>query len=437
MKRRNRALAWLTPGAGIVVLLSGVPVANAQAPQAVDRWVARNAVPLATIDPAAPLDDLATLRRPVGNAAIVGLGESIHGTAEETALKLRTLRFLVERMGFRSIAWEEDWTMGLKINEYIRTGKGDADALAKEMSFQYRTRPVADVLRWLRDYNAAHDDKVQFVGVEYYYTRPMAYDAIDAYVAKVAPERLPELREHLAAIKPSTEDMQEYATWYDKEVKDKRPYVRHAHRVRELVEQLPHGRGDREHALALHHAQQIESFYVHFTLEFNEQNAYRDAHAARNLKWWRAYSGGDKVVYWAASAHTANMPELHITAPEGQDFRYPTAGSHLRRWYGRQYRSLGFTFDHGTVSGGPGQTITLPPPDPDWIERPFGTVGAAQFVLDLQAPAPAPVRAWLNAPARTRGLAHLGPGSYTTGGSLAQWFDVIVHRQQVTPAHPA
>jgi hypothetical protein len=28
-------------------------------------------------------------------------------------------------------------------------------------------------------------------------------------------------------------------------------------------------------------------------------------------------------------------------------------------------------------------------------------------------------------------------GSYMTGGTLAQWFDVIVHRQVVTPTHPA
>lgn len=32
----------------------------------------------------------------------------------------------------------------------------------------------------------------------------------------------------------------------------------------------------------------------------------------------------------------------------------------------------------------------------------------------------------------TRGL----PDAYTDGGSLRQWFDVVVHRQSVTAAHP-
>jgi erythromycin esterase-like protein len=36
---------------------------------------------------------------------------------------------------------------------------------------------VADVLSWLREYNARRADKVQLVGVEYYFTRAAAYDA--------------------------------------------------------------------------------------------------------------------------------------------------------------------------------------------------------------------------------------------------------------------
>ncbi|WUI01521.1 erythromycin esterase family protein [Spirillospora sp. NBC_00431] len=437
MNRRTHALAWLAPGVGIAVLLGGAPTADAaQVSRPVDRWIARHAVPLATADPSAPLDDLTSLRRSVGDAAIVGLGESVHGTAEETALKLRALRFLVERMGFRSIAWEEDWTMGLQINDYVLTGKGDPGALVRDMSPQWRTKEVEDVLRWLRGYNAARPakDKVRFVGVEYYFTRPAAYDAIKAHVAKTAPGRLAELARH-RSVRPWTPDMLEYTGWYRENVRDKHSYIRHARQVYELVRSLPDG--GREHALALHHARQIVSFYEHFVLEFNEANAYRDAHAAKNLAWWRGFGGGDKIVYWGASAHTADAPELHVTAQDGEDLRYPTAGSHLRRRYGQRYRSIGFTFDHGSALLGPGQAIKLARPAPNWFERRFAAAGTAQFVLDLRSPAPAPVRRWLDAPATTRGLPHFGPGSITTGGSLSRWFDVIVHRREVTPARSA
>jgi erythromycin esterase-like protein len=42
--------------------------------------------------------------RSVGNAEIVGLGESVHGAAEELALKHRTLRFLPRPSAFPSCA---------------------------------------------------------------------------------------------------------------------------------------------------------------------------------------------------------------------------------------------------------------------------------------------------------------------------------------------
>jgi hypothetical protein len=48
------------------------------------------------------------------------------------------MRLLVERMGFRSVAWEEDWTTGLQIDQYIRTGKGDLDALVKGLPHRRR-----------------------------------------------------------------------------------------------------------------------------------------------------------------------------------------------------------------------------------------------------------------------------------------------------------
>jgi hypothetical protein len=184
--------------------------------------------------------------------------------------------------------------------------------------------------------------------------------------------------------------MPEYVDQY-MGVTDKQPYIRHAHEVYRLVAGLPHPAGDRAHALALHHARQIVSFYEHYDLPINDQNIYRDAHAAQNLRWWRQWTG-DKVAWWAAGAHTANAPDLRIAVPPGPDWRYPTAGSYLRRWYGHRYRSIGFTFDHGTVGLAPAETFAMPPAAADWFEHPFAGIGHDQFAVDLRAPVPPPVR---------------------------------------------
>ena len=138
----------------------------------------------------------------------------------------------------------------------------------------------------------------------------------------------------------------------------------------------------------------------------------------------------------AASAHTANAPRLRVAVPPGPFWRYPTAGSYLRHWYGQRYLSIGFTCDHGTVSLGPEGTVAVPPPAPGWFERPFGQAGLDQFALDLRTPAPPPARSWLHSPLKTRGFPDRGPGSYMAGGTLAQWFDVIIHRQELSPTQP-
>ncbi|MEU0990747.1 erythromycin esterase family protein [Streptomyces sp. NPDC005953] len=83
-----------------------------------------------------------------------------------------------------------------------------------------------------------------------------------------------------------------------------------------------------------------------------------------------------------------------------------------------------------------------PVPPPDYAEAVLGSAGHDAYLLDLRSGVPpAGVWRWLTAPARTR---LVGPGydpaddraHQLSGGSLAQWFDAIVHWRKVTPARP-
>jgi erythromycin esterase len=414
---------------GLVLTVGVAPAAQAAGSPSVGDWLRRQAAPITSIDPAAPLGDLAVLRPMVGDARVVGLGESTHGAREEILLKHRTLRYLVEELGFRSIAWEEDWTVGLEVDRYVR-GAGELEPVLAKMATTWRNREIAAVLRWLRDYNAGRADKVRFVGVEFFATGHAAYDAVAAHVAEVAPERLPAMERHLRALRPDTADIGRHVQWYYGAT-DKRPYVRHARQLYELVERLP------RHDRALHHARQILSFYEYFASE--DMAGYRDRHAAANLRWWRARTG-DRIAYWAATPHTANAPGLTIVTPSGPALRFDAAGSYLRRWYGRQYTSIGFTFDRGTLNDAAGRPARVPSPPRRWADSAFGAVKPPQFAVDLRGETPPAVRAWAQGPARVRVVGDYDPAApakhYMSGGSLAQWFDVIIHRQVVSPPTP-
>ena len=412
------------------VAVSPAAQAGARDDRAVAQWAQRRSTTLTTVDPAAPLTDLRHLSAAVGDAKIVGLGEATHGAAEITGLKHRVLRLLVEDLGYRTVAWEEDWSLGLRINQYLRTGEGDLAGLVGRMSTAWRSAEVTEVLRWIRAWNADHRDDVTFVGVEAYATRPMIYDMVEAYVAARAPAMLAEAVSHLEPLTPENDDMQAHVDWYWQQVTDKGPYVRHARDLYDLVSAVPHRPGDRVHELHLQHVRQIVGFYEQFAAA--NPFAYRDVHAAGNLRWTHRFMG-EKVAYWAASGHTIDGPQLRLTQAQYPALEFASVGSFLRDWYGSGYLSIGFTVDRGTVVS-EGQVVTMPPAARDWLEAPFAAVPADQFTLDLREHAPRPVRRWLDAPTRTRGLPEGGHESYLTGGTPRQWLDIVVHRRLVSPA---
>ncbi len=407
-------------GAAVVLALAATLVA---APARADRdpvtrWLAHHAQGLPALDDATE------------GATVVGLGESVHGAHEEAALKLRALKRLVTRQGFRSVAWEEDWTTGRAIDRFVTTGRGRLPALVGRMTGQWQSREVVGTLRWVRAFNAAHpDDPVRFVGVEYYYTGRPAYDAVKRYVAARAPRLLRGLRADFRVIYPDLRNPVAYSAQYAEE-RHKGRFIRRAHHLARLVSRVPHRAGDPAYAMVRQHVRQIVSFHEHYALSLDAQDDYRELHAARNLRWWQQRTG-DRVVYWAAMPHTVAAPRLRIALPGAPDFSYRTTGSHLREWYGAGYVSVGFLFDHGRV-GLPPEVTPQPPPDPGWLEAPFGRVDRDAFLVDLDDPAPAAVRRWLHTRLTTRGLPW-APGSTVTGGSPARWFDVLVHVQRVTP----
>ncbi|HEX9334591.1 MAG TPA: hypothetical protein VF892_01850 [Pseudonocardiaceae bacterium] len=81
-------------------------------------------IPLRTLDPTQPLDNLAWLDKAIGDARVVAIGESAHYNREFYELRHRLLRYLVERHGFSAYAMETGFVEGWLTDDWVRIGGG-------------------------------------------------------------------------------------------------------------------------------------------------------------------------------------------------------------------------------------------------------------------------------------------------------------------------
>jgi erythromycin esterase-like protein len=167
---------------GVVAPVQGQELGPAAALAALDtaREAARQPAPagypvqpgiwrLNGIDPNLPDEDLEPLRRRVGRATVVGLGESFHTVGDFYILKHRIFRYLVEKAGFRVFAIESNWTGADLAAEYVQTCAGTPrDALLRHISVWQGTE-LADLIQWMCEWNREHPnpaDRVHYFGFD-------------------------------------------------------------------------------------------------------------------------------------------------------------------------------------------------------------------------------------------------------------------------------
>jgi len=127
------------------------------------------ALPLHTLQPTdTDVSDLTRLRDLIGGARVVAVGESAHGVREFYQLKHRLLRFLVGELGYTAFVMESGFAEGLAVNDWVLGGDGDLDDIART-GITYGFGECAEMraqLQWMRAWNAAHDRKVRFYGMD-------------------------------------------------------------------------------------------------------------------------------------------------------------------------------------------------------------------------------------------------------------------------------
>jgi erythromycin esterase len=164
--------------------------------QNLTEWVTDHAITADSLDPRAPLDDLEPLGELVGDARVVGIGESAHYVREFYLLRHRLLRFLAERCGFTVYAPEAPFTQAQAIDAWIQGGPGTvAQVAAAGLAIDLgRCREFHDQLAWMRAHNRTATRRLRLVGTDVPGSggSPLpALEAVAGYLRGADPDALP------------------------------------------------------------------------------------------------------------------------------------------------------------------------------------------------------------------------------------------------------
>ncbi|MFC8495174.1 erythromycin esterase family protein [Streptomyces sp. NPDC057235] len=396
---------------------------------------------------ARPLADLRPLDRMVGSATVVGVGEATHSSAEFFTAKHRIFEYLVEEKGFTAFALEASWSTGLLIDAWVRTGRGDIEAIMRdEFQESYRlwnTGEYLDLFRWMREHNRLHPDRqVRFVGNDLGYAGPNLFDAVTAYVSRTRPALLPRFRELYRESRPAG-GVEEWMKGYlDRPLAERRRMAGDVDRALALLERQRPGGGAgalEAHAWAVQHARAIAQVGTEYAHDFATPEGvaaamlYRDRVMAENTVWWQRRTGHRMLL----SAHNGHVGYV-TSRPE----QYPRLqGAFLRDALGRDYVSVGASFGRGSFhahdTGAPGEPLrvfTVGPLGPDSGAHTLDRVAPEPFYLDLRRTTPA-ARAWLGTPRPERNIGTAYPWEGDVApGRLSASYDLLIHFPRISAA---
>jgi erythromycin esterase len=314
-------------------------VAKSDTLNAVKRWIRRNAIPLRTVMPGNGFKDLQPLKKIIGSAHLVALGEATHGTREFFHLKHRMLEFLVNEMGFTVFGIEASMPEAFYINEYVLNGKGDPEkALASLYNWVWNTEEILDMIRWMKSYNAdpLHTKKVKFYGFDM---------QSPSLAVKVTLQNLQKIDQVLAeTLEKPLALLANPFTAPDFVLLSKEKKEEAANSIRTILQFFGEHKSDYilsgnasewdimcRQAIIV--AQHIES-KMNTSGFINLDPVVRDKSMADNIRWIFDHEGKEtKMVIWAHNLHVAT---------------HTIMGNNLRKMFGNDMFVFGFAFNQGS-----------------------------------------------------------------------------------------
>ncbi|MFC2146363.1 erythromycin esterase family protein [Acidobacteriota bacterium] len=388
------------------------PVSNSDTSKAafVD-WAKDNAFNIGTIEPGSGFDDLQSLRKAIGNARVVCLGETRHDIHEQFRLKHRIIEFLVKEMDFSVFAMEESLPYGDKINKYVLGGGSDPEVLLNNMGnwYVWDTKEVLALIKWMRKYNSnqSHEKKVEFYGIDITDPIPaiqntlLYLEKVDTKLADILKNKLEKVQLLNTKVRSEAEIMERYKSLSDKEVANLDEFISRFYSDFKNNRSKYISRSSKsEFEWMLRQIHSIMVSHDQYNIRrtgtreevFKDGAFQRDKGMADNVLWLLKQGGETRrIILWAHNFHIARNPldmigNTRMPSTKG----FVPLGYHLREAIGDKLYSIGFSFYKSNYKG-------LQSAEEDMIDAAFKMVDRQMFFIDLKSsPKKGPVFEWLN-----------------------------------------
>lgn len=414
---------------------------------AVSRLIREAGEPLGDLDAA-----IAALVERIGDARLVLLGESTHGTSEFYRMRARISQALIERRGFQFVAVEADWPDAMRVNRYVSDylprARVDFTPFARFPTWMWRNQEVSEFVEWLRAHNLKQSERLHqagFYGLDLYsmftsVAHVLAYlDSVDPDAARIA-------RARYGALTPWQKDPSAYgqAVLTGRYASSETAVVT---MLRELLaRRLEYGRKDGEQFFdAAQNARVVASAERYYrAMYYGSATSWnlRDTHMFDTLVSLLAFHGaGSRGIVWAHNSHVGNAMATEMSARGELNI-----GQLCRTRFGEGVYVIGFGTDHGTVAAAsnwdePMQRMRVRPAHPQSYERLCHDSALAAFMLHLRAPRRRAVRDELLADRLERAIGVVyrpdsERASHYFFASLPQQFDEFIWFDETQAVEP-
>lgn len=423
----------------LCVLVAGGCESDSANQSAFIQWAEDNAIPLNSVDPDSDSRDLAPLLDIVADKRIVLLGESRHDASEHFRMKHRLIRYLVEEKQFNAIVMEADLAWGIKVNEYINGGEGDAETVLSDGGywFIWDTEEVLALVNWMRAYNddPAHENKLTFFGCDIVYPRQSVSKAIE-YLEIIDPDIAESYREinlgqELMSDVFWQESMERYAGAPQEEKLE--IHQNYAHFLTLFIrnrEEFTAQTSEEEYEWAFRHALVAQWGNRMFTLgtdNFVAGGNLRDESMAKNIEWYaNTFGDENKLLVWMHNLHivknkiTINIPNTPVTDESVM------VGMILKGRFRDQMMSIGFAYSQANIEGAPAEPASL-----EYFDGVLAEVEKPLFALDISSvPKDSPSAKWLSQTRKWR----------AQGGHMecipGKTYDAVIYTERITKTTP-